>query len=142
MHTVYFCDSIHEDFLLGLFVRKALKYRINYCFSELSLLALLSLLFETNPAVQDSLKFRGQSDALTLNESIRFEFCGLLGKGEETLSNCSNILHLSNGVNASLDSLSMLSTSTIENTLDLGNVPLGPLLVWLTDNLSRNIFRD
>lgn len=59
-----------------------------------------------------------------------------LGQIEESLGDGNNILHLSNGINALMNCLCVLSTSTIQNLLDALNVTLRPLAIWLACNLN------
>ena len=61
-----------------------------------------------------------------------------LGESKETLSNGNNVLHLPNGIDLVLNSLSVFGTSTIEDTLDFGNLGLSPVMVGLVDELGCN----
>ena len=54
-----------------------------------------------------------------------------LGHGKQTLRDIDDILHLLNRPDALLDSFGVLRPRAIQNRLDLVNVSLSPLLVWL-----------
>ncbi len=58
-----------------------------------------------------------------------------LGQVKESLGYGNDILHLTNGINALLYGLCMLSTSTVKDFLDTLNVALCPLAVRLTRKL-------
>lgn len=66
-----------------------------------------------------------------LTESNRVD----LGEGKETLGDRNDILHLPDRVDSVFDSLSVFCTSTIENTLDFGNLGLSPITVGLANGL-------
>ena len=65
--------------------------------------------------------------------------CMNLGESKETLSDRNDILHLLNRVDSVLDRLSVLGTSTIEDSPDFGNLGLSPVTVGLTDGLEKNL---
>ena len=58
-----------------------------------------------------------------------------LGEGEKILGDRNDILHLLDGLDTVLDSLSVLSTRTVEDVLDLLDVTLSPVTVRLPDAL-------
>jgi hypothetical protein len=58
-----------------------------------------------------------------------------LGESEEALRQGDDILHLLNIVDAVLDSLGVLRPCTVQNTLDLLNLALRPVTVWLASRL-------
>ena len=62
-----------------------------------------------------------------------------LGESEETLGDGNDVLHLPNGVDSVLDGLSVLGTSTVEDSLDFGDLGLSPVTVGLTDRLEYNL---
>jgi len=61
--------------------------------------------------------------------------CINLGESKETLGDRNDILHLLDGVDSVLDSLGVLGTGTVENSLDFGNLGLSPIPVGLADGL-------
>jgi len=62
-----------------------------------------------------------------------------LGESKETLSDRNDILHLLNRVNSVLDSLSVFGASTVEDSLNFGNLSFSPVTVGLTDGLEYNL---
>jgi len=58
-----------------------------------------------------------------------------LGKGEETLGERDDVLHLSHCIDAVLHGLRVLGPRTVEHALDARNVVFGPLLVRQADCL-------
>jgi len=68
--------------------------------------------------------------------------CMNLGESKETLGDRNDILHLLNGVDSVLDSLGVFSTSTVENSLDFGNLGLSPITVGFADGLESKLPRQ
>ena len=64
--------------------------------------------------------------------------CVNLGESKETLGDGNDILHLLNRVDSVLDSLSMFGASTVEDSLNFGNLGFSPVTVGLTDGLEYN----
>jgi hypothetical protein len=71
-------NSASKDVLLNLSVLEASHDFVNDSLGELGLLALLGLLFKSDPAVQHRLKLGGDSDLLLLNEGLGLELGGFL----------------------------------------------------------------
>ena len=67
-----------EDVLLRLVVAEALEDRVDDGLDELGLLALLGLLLEADPRVEDGLDLGGERDLLALDERLGLELRGLL----------------------------------------------------------------
>ena len=63
---------------MRLLVAEALKHRVDDALDEISLLALLGLLLEANPAVEDGLDLARKRNLLALNEGLRLELRCLL----------------------------------------------------------------
>ena len=81
--TFQLCHGAQENVTLSLFILDRTKDLLDHSLGELSLLALLQLLFIANPAVQYSLDLRRDGDLLLLDESLSFKLCGFLHvKGE------------------------------------------------------------
>ena len=78
MLTFHLCNGAKKDFTLGLFILDRSKDLVDHGLGELSLLALLQLLFVTDPAVQNSFNFGRDGDLLLLNKGLCFQFCGFL----------------------------------------------------------------
>jgi len=64
--------------------------------------------------------------------------CVNLGESKETLGDGNDILHLLNGVDPVLDSLSVFGASTVEDSLNFGNLGFSPVTVGLTNGLEYN----
>ena len=71
-------NSTEQDVTLGLLLGEALHDLVDDSFCKLSLLVLLRLLLETDPAVKNSLKLRRESNLLALYENLVLEFGGFL----------------------------------------------------------------
>ena len=64
--------------------------------------------------------------------------CVNLGEGKKALGDGNDILHLLNRVDSVLDSLSVFSASTVEDSPDFGNLGFSPVTVRLADRLEYN----
>ena len=62
-----------------------------------------------------------------------------LGKGEETLGERDDVLHLSHCIDTVLHGLRVLGPRTVRNALDARNVVFGPLLVRQADSLKMQL---
>ena len=62
-----------------------------------------------------------------------------LGKGEETLGEGDNVLHLSHCIDTVLHGLRVLGAHTVKNALDARNVVFSPLLVRQADSLQTQL---
>ena len=76
--TLDLSNGTDKDILLSLLITNALYDVINDSLDEFSLLALLGLLFETDPAVENGLDLRGKSDLLLLDEGLVLKTSSLL----------------------------------------------------------------
>ena len=63
---------------MRLLVAEALEHRVDDALDEISLLALLGLLLEADPAVEDGLDLARKGNLLALNESLGLELRCLL----------------------------------------------------------------
>lgn len=61
--------------------------------------------------------------------------CVNLGESKKTFGDGNNILHLLHRVDPVLDSLSVFGASTVEDSLDFGDLGFGPVPVGLADGL-------
>ena len=73
-----------EDILLGLGVVEALEDAVDDALDEVGLLALLGLLLEADPAVEDGLDLARERDLLALDERLGLQLRGLLHAGIRT----------------------------------------------------------
>ena len=71
---------------MRLVVAEALEDRVDDGLDELGLLALLGLLLEADPRVEDGLDLRGERDFLALDERLGLELRGLLRGASEARS--------------------------------------------------------
>ena len=78
IRTLNLGNSASKDVLLRLLVAEALEHRVDDALDEISLLALLGLLLEANPAVEDGLDLARKRNLLALNEGLRLELRCLL----------------------------------------------------------------
>ena len=85
--TLNLGDGGREDVLLRLVAAEALEDGVNDGLDELGLLALLRLLLEADPRVEDGLDLGGERDLLALDERLGLELRGLLLGGREHISN-------------------------------------------------------
>ena len=76
--TLDLSNSGGEDILLSLVVTEALEDGVDDGLDELGLLALLRLLLEADPRVEDRLDLGGEGDLLALDKRLGLELCGLL----------------------------------------------------------------
>ena len=76
--TLNLGNGADKNILLGLLITNALENVVNDSLDEFSLLALLGLLFETDPAVENGLDLRGKSDLLFLDEGLVLKTSSLL----------------------------------------------------------------
>lgn len=76
--TLNLADSPSKDLLLRLLLVEVLEHVVNNSLDELSLLVLLLLLLEADPAVQDGLDLGREGNLLALNEGLRLEHGSLL----------------------------------------------------------------
>ena len=58
-----------------------------------------------------------------------------LGEGKETLGDGNDIFHLPDGVDSVLDRLGVFCTSTVEDTLDFGNLSFSPITIGFSNGL-------
>ncbi len=76
--TLNLGDGGCEDVLLRLLVAEALEDGVDDRLDELGLLALLRLLLEADPRVEDGLDLGGERDLLALDERLGLKLRGLL----------------------------------------------------------------
>ena len=76
--TLNLGNSAGKDVLLRLLILEGSKDALNDGLGEVRLLALLLLLLEADPAVEDGLDVSGERDLLLLDEGLRLEVGGLL----------------------------------------------------------------
>jgi len=155
--TLNLGDGACKDVLLRLFVLDRLQHVLDDGFRKGSLLVLLGLLLITDPRIQNGLELGSQANLLLEDKRFGLEFGGFLdeymstlvhlagsdcvnlGESKETLSDRNDILHLLNRVNSVFDSLSVFGASTVEDSLNFGNLSFSPVTVGLTDGLEHNL---
>jgi hypothetical protein len=81
--TLNLGHSAGQKLLLGSLVLEVGKDLVDDSFCELSLLALLHLLFVADPAVEDGLDLRSDGNLLLLNEGLGLELGGFLREEKE-----------------------------------------------------------
>ena len=76
--TLNLGNSAGKDVFLRLLILEGSKDALNDGLGEVRLLALLLLLLEADPAVEDGLDVSGERDLLLLDEGLRLQVGGLL----------------------------------------------------------------
>ena len=79
----------------------------------------------------------GKRSLLLLHKRLRLEEGRLLGQRKQALRERDDVLHLGDIVDAVLDGLGVVGTCGIEDTLDAGDLRVGPVAVRLADGLQR-----
>jgi len=143
-------NSTQEDVLLSLLILQGSNDLLHNGLGEVGLLALLDLLFVTDPAVEHRLELGSDGNFLLLDKVLGLEFGGFLcgsagaaeavtgsylGQGKEGLGDGNDVLHLADIGNALLDGTSVLRTGIIEDVANARDVTFSPLTVGLAESL-------
>ena len=152
--TLNISNALLQNLLQNLGVLELLLDLCNDALGQLLLLADLDLSLISNPRIQDRLGLCGECGGLLELVCLGFKLGGFLstvskvllrlksivtnlGDLEESLGDINDTSQLRNALNASLDGLGVVCTSSVQNALDLVDLSIGPFLVHWSSKLEH-----
>lgn len=140
--TLHVRNGALEDLLLHLVVSQALGDLADDSLGEQVLLSLALLGLVADPRVEDLLDLGSDGGALLELEGVLLGLDGLLGDGVETLGHIHDIGLLRDLVDAVLHGLGVAGAGLVQDTGDLVDRRVSPVLVGLDDRAADESRKD